>query len=227
MNALYNKILKEALDLMDFDSWDDSQQPFQDVISNNLKQIFIYKTGPSYNINSTDSCIRIFYGFSSISGSEPEWPLFSNYKDKVYINGEHVKLKYSGETEDEFPEGEYKIYIDDLSGIETCFRMFWCCKQLISVPFFDTSKCTNMKMMFSNCENLLKVPEFDTRNVENMTYMFFNCQNIESIPLFNLKKINKIGNGGCAIFNYCFKLNNETKKAWDKVYNFRVGRIIE
>ena len=43
MKNLYNKILKEALDIMDFDSWDDSEQTFKEKIEKGLNgKLFIY-----------------------------------------------------------------------------------------------------------------------------------------------------------------------------------------
>ena len=121
------------------------------------------------------------------------WPQFNEYKDKVYINGEHVELDKYGYTCKEYNKGEYEIKIKDIDNITNCFSMFWGCDDLISVPLFDTSKVKNMHQMFYQCHNITYVPLFDTRKVEYMVQMFCECK----------------------------KLNKQTKQKWSKFYDFK------
>ena len=69
MKILYNKILKEALDIMDFDSWDNSEQIFKDDIEKSLRSAQLV-----YKINLRQE-IKIFEQYSNI---------YIKFKDKVY-----------------------------------------------------------------------------------------------------------------------------------------------
>ena len=143
---------------------------------------FIYKI---YDV----SPIRIFNG--------SDWSLFNKYRNKVYINGEHVELDNGGYTKMVYKPGEYKVEIKDINGITYCGDMFKMCISLKNVPLFDTSKVLNMNKMFYGCKNLEEVQDFDTSKVKNMNLMFYNCYN----------------------------LNEETKQWWSQIYDFNTDEM--
>lgn len=190
----------------------------------NIEEYFIYK------INRKDRIAVI----------DNRWPQFKDYKDKIYVNGEHVELDNEGWTNYEYTEGTYKIEIKDLDNITNCLNMFRECFQLIKVPWFNTSKVKNMEMMFYECDNILEVPLFDTSNVTNMYKMFadcsyiksvpkfdtknckdfremFNaCNRLETVPLFDMSKMENIN----FMFWECDNLSNKTISQWLKIYDF-------
>jgi len=136
-----------------------------------------------YKIYGNEQIIKIF---------DQDWPQFNNYKDKVYINGKHVELDNHGRTTNLYKQGEYKIEIKDINDVINCRWMFYTCKQLVSVPLFDTSNVKNMYCMFMECINLESVPLLNTSKVVNMDSMFYECHN----------------------------LNEETIQEWSKIYDF-------
>ena len=121
-----------------------------------------------------------------------DWSQLKNYKDKVYINGKQITVGSDGWTMNEYEPGIYEIEIKDIDDVKDCTYMFYYCTNLIEVPLFNTSNVENMYSMFKFCENLENVPLFDISNVETISEMFYDCS----------------------------ALNNETKKAWSKVYDF-------
>ena len=56
---------------------------------------------------------------------------------------------------------------------------------LTSVPLFDTSSVTNMRMMFHGCPSLTEVPLLDTSSVTDMSFMFDACRQLTSVPLLD------------------------------------------
>jgi len=122
---------------------------------------------------------------------ETEWPQYDYYARKVYVNGEHIFVDY-GRTEDYYDPGEYEIEIKDINNINNCDGMFWGCHDLISVPYFDTSKVRNFKYMFDGCSSLENVPLLNIKNAVNMENMFDGCN----------------------------RLNTKTKNSWSKIYDF-------
>jgi len=144
---------------------------------------FIYKI-------SSKSTIRIF---------DDEFEELEDFKNKVYINGKQVEIKTDGCTVEKYEPGEYKVYIEDIDDITDCTCMFQYCSELISVPFFDTSKVDSMEFMFKCCENLENVPLLNTNKVYFMAGMFVDCYN----------------------------LSDETKQDWSKVYDFETDEKYE
>ena len=67
--------------------------------------------------------------------------------------------------------------------------MFYGCKNLTSVPEFNTSSVTSMRYMFYQCSNLTSVPAFNTSNVTSMDYMLYGCTSITSIPELDTSKV--------------------------------------
>lgn len=171
------------------------------------------------------------------------WPQFNDYKNNVYINNEHIELDGLGKTIKKYNSGTYEVTIKNLYNITTCEYMFGVCKHLVKVPWFDTSNVKSMEKMFWGCEQLKEVPEFntynvnsmkemfegcwnienvpnfDTRNVEDMFWMFYNCPKLKNVPNFNMNKLNNVH----YMFSGCYKLNEQTKKYWSKIYNFKTN----
>lgn len=122
---------------------------------------------------------------------------------KIFINGELIKLSSEGRTVNMYEPGTYTVEIQglDKQKLTSCKYMFYECKDLVSVPLFDTSRVTNMYGMFYNCKKLTKIPQFNTENVEDTVDMFAYT-NIESAPEFNMKNLKR----GAEMFWECQKL---------------------
>lgn len=82
--------------------------------------------------------------------------------------------------------------------------MFYNCTSLTTVPLFDTSNVTSMRMMFDSCTSLETVPLFNTANVTDMAAMFSNCTSFKTIPLFNTAKVTDMS----MMFNYCVNVES-------------------
>ena len=68
--------------------------------------------------------------------------------------------------------------------------MFKNCKNITSIPNFDTSNIVKgLDFMFLNCYNLISVPNFNMINTKFMSSMFENCKNLTSIPNFDTSNI--------------------------------------
>ena len=80
----------------------------------------------------------------------------------------------------------------DTSKVSVMSYAFYGCSSLNTIPLFDTSKVTNMQYMFNGCTNLQTIPDIDTSNVTNMTYMFYiyaGNKNLISLPKFECGKV--------------------------------------
>ena len=67
---------------------------------------------------------------------------------------------------------------------------------------YDYSQITNMSFMFAECKELKSVPLFNTVNVTNMCSMFYGCESLESVPLFNTKNVTEM----IFMFDNCYNL---------------------
>ena len=89
-------------------------------------------------------------------------------------------------------------------------NLFLNCISIKTIPLYNTTQCTNMKMLFGCNENatgishLESVPLLDTRNVTIMQYMFQRCASLRSIPQFNTSKVTNMG----AMFTRCASLTD-------------------
>ena len=152
-------------------------------IKEEIDNCFIYKID-----NTIGTDIRII-------GSYPIW---KKYKDKIYLDGEHIELDNSGWTVNLYVSGKYRVYIEDINSISgDIHNMFRKCEDLISVPLFNTSRVTCMDNMFCGCTCLESVPLFDTSNIISMDNMFL----------------------------FCPKLNEKTKEEWSSVYDFKKHKM--
>lgn len=86
------------------------------------------------------------------------------------------------------------------------------CKNLQSFPKIDTSNGISMNYMFGNCESLIEIPELDTRNVTNASGMFYYCKKLEHIPELDFSNVASFNNifGDCRTIKN-IKLNNSNK----------------
>ena len=130
----------------------------------------------------------------------PKWPLFNEYKDKVYINGEHIKLNSYGIASD-FPYsfGECNVYIEDWDKITDFTNIFWDCQELISATIPTSISIINNNA-FYNCKKLKKVTiPSSIKKIDD--YAFQDCYSLESITIpSSVKKI------GRSSFLDCYRL---------------------
>ena len=91
---------------------------------------------------------------------------------------------------------EFTRYRKDLN------NMFNSCKNLKTVPQFDTQNVTSMHKMFYDCNNLTEIPMLDTQNVINMNSMFSSCDSLTTIPLLDTTNVTRMDN----MFAYCYNL---------------------
>lgn len=150
-------------------------------VSSINKQYFVYKIDENEPTTSLKIISNACEGFKT-------------HKNNVYVNGKRVELDPGGYI-DKCGPGIYNVLLPSLvENITNCFYVFFDCKNLISVPFIDTSKVHNMYCMFKNCERLQNVPLFNTSKVKNMLCMFQGCNN----------------------------LNKDTEREWSTVYDFEI-----
>lgn len=86
----------------------------------------------------------------------------------------------------------------------TANKMFAYCYELENVPYFNTSKVTDMSNMFTQCKKLKTIQEIDASSATNTSYMFQQCNLIETIPIINTSNVTQMG----YMFAYCSKLNS-------------------
>ena len=172
-------------------------------------------------------------GNTHINIFNSDWPLFNEYRNKVYLNGELIELDYIGNTISDFNPGLYEIYIENLEKIDNCNSMF-CVTDLYECPLWNTSKISDFHCMFSECrcKNLpvfnlssaldisymcsdgfwVTIPMLDVTNVINMGDMFSGCQSLQTVPMF--KGINPSKQNFDFMFWDCESLTPETEKLW-------------
>ena len=111
-------------------------------------------------------------------------------------------------------------YISHLEQQTDLSYMFSDCRNLKTVPLFDTNRAIDMEYMFYFCKSLTKVPQLDTSNVTNMNHMFSDCRKITTVPQFNTSKTTNME----SMFYYCQALKTvpllDTSKVNDMSYMF-------
>ena len=187
----FENILNEIASVFDMDQWDEQVNTFTDIISTQLNE-FVHTT-------------EFDHIYILECSTYPKFEQWNFYKNEIYIDGEKVWLKspigtiYPGTIENIWRNKQktVTVYIDKLDQLgESCKSMFGGCKSLVSVPWFDTSRVTDMSSMFYNCKSLVSVPKFNTNKVCTMYEMFEECPS----------------------------LSEKTKKAWSSVYDFETHR---
>ena len=109
-------------------------------------------------------------------GVNPLQYIIDNHKGDGQPSGEDLFFEYWGSSLDDV------INSCDFSGITSAKQMFYDCKNLTSIPYFDTSNITSMEKMFYNCSKLTTIPQLDTSKVSNMNYMLYGCSKLETLP---------------------------------------------
>lgn len=71
-------------------------------------------------------------------------------------------------------------------------RMFQDDKNIMFMPFVDTSRVTTMYYAFAYCNCLMRIPLLDISNVTNMNRTFSNCI-FKTIPQFNTSRVTNMG----------------------------------
>lgn len=146
----------------------------------------IYDTGGSKNEPITISANGVYtapdgVGYSPVNVNvQFEGNMFqyfiNNHKGDGKPSGEDLFYEYWGSSLDDV------INSCDFSGITSAKQMFYDCKNLTSIPYFNTSNCTDMSFMFYKCEKLKAIPQLDTSKVSKMDYMFYGCSKLEALP---------------------------------------------
>jgi surface protein len=90
------------------------------------------------------------------------------------------------------------------AAVTTMESMFQICSSLQSVPLFNTAAVTDMSVMFNGCSSLQSVPLFNTAAVTNMASMFNSCRSLQSVPLFNTAAVTDMS----VMFNGCSSLQS-------------------
>jgi surface protein len=71
--------------------------------------------------------------------------------------------------------------------------MFQSCKDIITIPLYDTSNVTNMNGMFNNAESLELLPLLNTTKVTDFSFFLFGARGIEVLPAMNWSNATNIG----------------------------------
>ncbi len=90
------------------------------------------------------------------------------------------------------------------AAVTTMASMFNGCSSLQSVPLFNTAAVTTMASMFNGCTSLQSVPAFNTAAVTTMDSMFNDCASLQSVPLFNTAAVTTMA----SMFNGCASLQS-------------------
>ena len=73
-----------------------------------------------------------------------------------------------------------------LSSVNSIYYAFWGNKDIIEVPYFDTSNVTSFSGAFGACTNLTTVPILNTSGASSLYQMFYNCTNLTNESLNNI-----------------------------------------
>ena len=196
MNAnILNKILIE----WDNSDIEDSGLIKASAVANEMKYYLIYK------LDKTGK-IKIFDGYSYI---------YSEFKDKVYIHGEHVQLDKDGFTVNEYEPGEYRVYIEDFDRLKELYEYaFSRCKDLTSVIIPNSVKKID-NYAFSRCKDLTSIIIPDS--VTSIGLCAFNgCIRLISMVIPNsVISIDKY------VFSDCFRLTSIVVEKGNPKYDSR------
>lgn len=122
--------------------------------------------------------------------------IIDNHKGDGQPSAEDLFYEYWGSSLDDV------INSCDFSRITSAKQMFYDCKNLTSIPYFNTSNVTDMFWMFSKCVKLTTIPQLDTSNVTSMNGMFRHCEVLTTISQLDTSKVTNMGD----MFYNCYKL---------------------
>ena len=138
--------------------------------------------------------------------------IIDNHKGDNQPSGEDLFYEYWGSSLDDV------INSCDFSGITRAYQMFNNCKNLISVPLFNTSNVTSMEKMFYNCSKLTTIPQLDTSSVTTMSNMFYQCSSLTTIPQLDTSNVTNMNH----MFYFCTSLTTIPQLNTSKVKDFGV-----
>ena len=170
----------------------------------------VVRTAPSrsgHRRNSqTSTLLEVYASGTSITGcklSEDYPEGLHRYIEKAYLNignlGTDVDLFFGASN----LQDVYFPY-SATTGKTNFYNMFNGCRNLKSIPSFDTSSATSLYSTFRNCRSIKTVPNFDTSNVTNWESTFLGCVNIKKIPDLDFSSALSINN----LFNANFQLTH-------------------
>lgn len=105
------------------------------------------------------------------------------YARVIYLDWDSTQTSLSNK----FANDKELVYMPfvDTSNANNMFNMFIGCSRLEYVPLMDTSSVTGMSQMFYKCSSLTTIPQLDTSKVITMESMFRDCTSLISAPQFN------------------------------------------
>ena len=72
----------------------------------------------------------------------------------------------------------------------TDFReMFYDCKRLKEIPFFDSSTAKDLSSMFGNCHTIKNIPDLDLSSATGINSMFSSCISLTGVPMLNYSNV--------------------------------------
>lgn len=143
------------------------------------------------------------------SGVNPLQHIIDNHKGDGQPSGEDLFYAYWGSSLDD------AINSCDFSGITSASKMFYDCKNLTSIPYFDTSKVKNMGYMFYDCAKLTTTPQLNTSRVENMEKMFAFCYKLTTIDISHMNITSGVNDVDFA--TYCYSLTKLIIRNMNKI----------
>ena len=152
----------------------------------------IIQVYPQAGQNLTSLSLQVRHNQSGLSTYTPGWL-------EVAINGSNLATLNIGGT---IPLSYLEQATIGDHALTSAASLFWNCRELQSVPLFNTASVTNMNNMFNGCSSLTSVPLFNTASVTNMNNMFNGCSSLASVPLFNTAVATSMNN----MFNGCSAL---------------------
>ena len=126
----------------------------------------------------------------------------SSYKDNPnieYIPKKNMESYFNQQAISNYEGFRSMTYIKgipfyDTSKITNMNSMFYHCQKLITIPHLDTSNVTNMYGIFDGCSSLTSIPQLNTSNVTNMEAIFWECNSLTAIPLLDTSKVTNMNN---------------------------------
>ena len=146
---------------------------------------------------------------------DPNPSSYSNNSNIEYVpkkNMESYFARSSGFSDMQYIKG---IPFYDTSKVTNMQYLFERCSKLTTIPPLNTSSATKMDVMFYGCSNLISIPLLDTSNVTGMSSMFYGCSNLTTIPQLNTSNVT----GMSSMFSGCSSLTTIPQLNTSKVTN--------